>query len=225
MAFNPLWEKIYAQGEQLNRYPFDAVVSFVFRHYPREKKRSEVAILEIGSGAGNNLWFAAREGFRVAGIDGSSSAIQYGRKRFAEEGLEGDFRIGSFDSLPFGDETFDLVFERAALTYCGRSIATRTVEEVRRVLRIGGRFLATPYSNRHSASSTGKEMVDGLMLGGSHGYSGPTCYYNRRDVDALFRKGWKVLSRQHAEITQDAPERYVHAEWRIIVEKTPSARG
>ena len=103
-AFNPIWEKeIYGQGRQLGRYPYDAVVSFVFRYAPRDRERSAVRILEIGCGAGNNLWFAAREGFSVTGIDGSATAIDYARKRFAEEGLSGDLRVGDFTALPFED--------------------------------------------------------------------------------------------------------------------------
>jgi len=64
-SFDPHWEQqIYGQGAHLNLYPFDVVVTFVFRNAPRDRPRSEVRIVEIGCGAGNNLWFAAREGFR-----------------------------------------------------------------------------------------------------------------------------------------------------------------
>ena len=51
--------------------------------------------------AGNNLWFAAREGFRGAGTDGSPSAIEYASKRLADEGLTGDLHAGDFIFILF----------------------------------------------------------------------------------------------------------------------------
>src|SRR6266536_3320200 len=114
---DPAWERdIYGAGRQLNRYPFDAVVSFVFANAPA-KPRSETKILEIGCGAGNNLWFAAREGFAVTGIDTSPSAIAYARDRFRSERLAGEFHVAPFSSLPFPDDRFDLVIDRAAVSY------------------------------------------------------------------------------------------------------------
>ena len=92
---DPAWEEaIYSQGRHLNRYPFDAVVSFVYRYRPKVRAPQQIRILEVGCGAGNNLWFAAREGFDVAGIDGSDSAVDHARRRFEQEGLNGDLRVG-----------------------------------------------------------------------------------------------------------------------------------
>ena len=74
--FDAIWERLYqAGGRHRNRYPFDSVVQFVFRHRPKDVPVNEVRILEVGCGAGNNLWFAALEGFQVTGIDASETAI------------------------------------------------------------------------------------------------------------------------------------------------------
>ena len=223
-AFNPVWEKeIYGQGRQLGRYPYDAVVSFVFRYAPRDRERSAVRILEIGCGSGNNLWFAAREGFSVAGIDGSATAINYARKRFAEEGLSGDLRVGDFTALSFEDNSFDMVIERGALVCVGLSAGRRTVGEAHRVLKPGGLFFANPYSDKDSSASSGVEIGDGLrdqitegMLTGV----GALCFYGRRDVEGLFAAGWKTRSIQHAELVDiTGPEVFGHAEWRIVAER------
>lgn len=227
-TFDPLWEEeIYGSGRHLSRYPYDAVVSFVYRHYPRSKPRAEVRILEIGCGAGNNLWFAAREGFAVAGLDGSATAIEYARNRFAEEGLKADLRVGDFTQLPFEDESFDLAIDRGALTCCGLSAGQRAVEEVRRVLVPGGRFFLNPYSDRHSSFSSGRAGADGLTIditAGTLTGVGQLCFYGRRQVDALMAKGWKIHSLQHSESAEHTrPEILIHAEWRIIAEKTGDA--
>ena len=38
--FNPVWEDIFTQRDP-SFYPFDNVVTFLFRNYPKDKQRSE----------------------------------------------------------------------------------------------------------------------------------------------------------------------------------------
>ena len=223
-TFDPAWEtEIYGQEKHLNRYPFDTVVSFVYRNYPRHKPRNETRILEVGCGAANNLWFAAREGFQVAGIDGSESAIAYARQRFADERLSGDLRVGDFAKLPFSDDFFDLAVDRGALTCCGFSVARVAIGEVRRVLHPGGRFMFSPYSDRHSGATSGTLGPDGLVLDiadtGLRGL-GQLCFYGRENVNAAFPNGWKMLSVQHIEVLEEKeynPSTQAH--WLVVAER------
>src|SRR6478752_606793 len=114
-----IWEKeIYGKGNHFNKYPFDNVVSFIYGNYPKDKKRETIKILEVGCGAGNNLWFASREGFNVTGIDGSTSAIDFAKERFLQEGLQGNFMVGDFTKLTFEDCEFDLLIDRGSITCC-----------------------------------------------------------------------------------------------------------
>ncbi len=211
-AFDPIWENgIYGQGRHLNKYPFDCVVSFLYRHYPRELPRNQIRVLEIGSGAGNNLWFAAREGFCVAGIDGSPSAVH----------------VGDFTSLPFDDASFDLAIDRGSLTCCGLSDAKRAVVEIKRVIKRGGKLFCNPYSNRHSSYTSGRRGPDGLTLDVTTGTLvgvGQLCFYSKHDVEQLFELGWNLLSLQHLELIEtieSSPN--VHAEWRAVAQKTDNA--
>ncbi len=219
----PVWESIYHEGKALNRYPFDQVVSFLYRNFDRSKPRAETKILEIGCGAGNNLWFAAREGFTVSGVDGSPSAVEFARKRFADEGLQGDLRVADFIALPFEADSFDFVIDRAALTCSGLSAARKTVAEVRRVLVPGGKFFFNPYSDRHSSHASGRPGPDGLTVdisGGTLVDIGPIYFYGRHDLEALFAEGWKLVSLRHVEYMEELQTLYnCHAEWIAIVEK------
>lgn len=222
-SVGPVWEGIYQDGKALNRYPFDSVVQFIYRNYSRSKPRQETRILEIGCGAGNNLWFAAREGFTVAGVDGSPSAIEFAGQRFAEEGLKADLRVADFAQLPFEDESFDFVIDRAALTCSTFPDARQTIAEVRRVLIPEGKFFFTPYSDRHSSFASGRLGLEGRtedISGGSLTGIGPISFYSRRDVLDAFSGGWKLVSLRHIEMSEVLePEVLVHAEWLAIAQK------
>jgi SAM-dependent methyltransferase len=224
LEIDPVWEQeIYSQGSHLNRYPFDCVVSFVFRHAPRTKPRAATRIVEAGCGAANNLWFAAREGFSAAGIDGSAAAIDFARDRFLREGLTADLRVGSFAELPWGDETFDLAIDRCSLTCTNPAVQHQAVAEIRRVLRPGGCFLYNAYSDRHTSARSGRRHPDGRVTditAGTLTGVGGIYFSSRRDVQALFRDGWEVLRWEHSEVEEQSADREpVHAEWRVVVRK------
>lgn len=222
-SFDPVWEDaIYGQGKHLNRWPFDSVVSFVFRNFPRSKPRIETRILEIGCGAGNNLWFCASEGFSVAGIDGSAAAIDFAKRRFADAGLQGDFQVGDFTALPFADDSFDLAIDRGSLTCCGRKAAQVAVNEVRRVLTPGGKFFCNPYSSEHTSATSGQPGPDDTVVdiaAGTLTGVGQLCFYDQRQVERLFDIGWQVESLSHVVCMQDTPIRQVHADWQIVAVK------
>jgi len=223
VSFDPVWEQKYEQGHE-QRYPWDTVVSFVFRNSPRDKPRNEVSILEVGCGTAANLWFAAVEGFRVAGVDGSIHAITKARRRFADEKLEGEFRVEDFTSLSFDDDSFDLVIDRAALTCCGATGLTSAVNEIHRVLHPGGKFFFNPYASNHSCAKFGRIGPDGVVLDiteGSLAGAGQIHFVRREEIDELFGVGWSLLSVKGLEITDhlgDSDHR--HAEWRVIAQKT-----
>ena len=97
-------------------------------------------VLEVGFGPGvafQKLVDRTPKGF-VAGVDISPMMVRQARSRHADAVRTGriDLRKGDAGSLPYGDETFDLV--------CGTHViyfwpdAGATVRELRRVLRTGG---------------------------------------------------------------------------------------
>ncbi len=225
--FDATWDDIYQRGQRhQNRYPFDTVVQFVFSQCPKDIPRSDVEILEVGCGAGNNLWFAAREGFRVTGIDASKPAVNLAIERFDEDGLQGDIRIGDANHLPFDGESFDLVIDRAALSHTQKNTIARSIGEIHRVLKPGGKFHFNPFGDccssaqrhAHDAADTGgalTNITDGFLKD-----AGLACVYSRTDIEALFEQGWNLLSLKRIEYTyMNAPLFMIHEEWVAIAEK------
>jgi SAM-dependent methyltransferase len=222
-SFDPIWEEKYAAGHR-QIYPWDAVVSFVFRNWPREKPREQVRILEVGCGTGANLWFAAREGFSVAGIDGSSAAIAFARERFAKEGLTGDLRVSDFTALPFPDTTFDLAFDRGSLTCSGTSDQCKALSEIARCLLPGGRFLYNPYADSHSSMRAGTLGEDGLVRDIKEGTlvgAGQIRFTSRAEITTLLPPNLKPISiKRVEEVEMLEPAGMIHSMWWILTEKS-----
>jgi SAM-dependent methyltransferase len=221
-SFDPIWEEKYESGHR-ELYPWDMVVSFVFRNYPRDKAREDVHLLEVGCGTGSNLWFAAREGFSVSGIEGSRHAVEFARKRFAQDGLNGDLRVGDFTSLPFEDESFDLVIDRGALTCCGTSDLVKALAEVSRVLKKGGRFLFNPYADSHSSARAGSRIEEDLTVditGGALTGVGQIRFASRTDIDTLLPKNLSILSLRRIEnVDMLNVNGDVHSMWVVVAQK------
>lgn len=225
--FDDTWDDLY-QGDHRhqNRYPFDTVVQFVFSQSPKDIPRSDVNILEVGCGAGNNLWFAAREGFRVAGIDASAPAIELANERFKKDGLEGDIRVSDANNLPFDDASFDLVIDRAALSHTPKESIGQSISEIRRVLKPGGKFHFNPFGDRcssaqrhaHDANDTGGTLT--AITAGLLEDAGLASVYSRIDIETLFAKGWNLLILRRIEYTDmNQPLFMIHEEWIAIAEK------
>ena len=98
-------------------------------------------VLEIGCGRGFNLLSLARRNSDVAfvGIDLTPWHVRAARLvAWPRRNL--DVHEGDFHGLPYADESFDVVFSVEAI--CHAVDVYRVVEEVRRVLRPGGRFVS-----------------------------------------------------------------------------------
>ncbi|WP_084515670.1 class I SAM-dependent methyltransferase [Nocardia acidivorans] len=100
---------------------------------------SERRILDAGCGAGP-LFAALRDrGAIMTGIDASAGMVKLARRRL---GADADLRVADLaDPLPFPDNTFDAVVASLVLHYLRDWGPTLT--ELRRVLRPGGRRIAS----------------------------------------------------------------------------------
>ena len=96
--------------------------------------------LEVGCGGGQNaIAFKKRGAARVAGIDLSDKQIAYARALATREGVEVEFHQGTVEDLGrLADASFDIAFSAFCFQYV-RDL-DRTMREVYRVLRPGGRF-------------------------------------------------------------------------------------
>ncbi len=223
-SFDPVWNDIYDGGHE-QKAPWDSVISFVYRHRPRDVSASATRILEVGFGTASNLRFFAREGFQVAGIEGAIKAVEVAEAYFEEHGLVGDLRAGDYKTLPFDGECFHLAIDRAALVHSGLSTQKQAIEEIWRTLKPEGVFHYMPYADTHSSAQSGHAGYDGVTVNiqaGTLMNVGQLCFISEDNIHHLLPEHqWNIISLEYqtSEDFLKHPTERVHSNWRVIARK------
>jgi SAM-dependent methyltransferase len=105
-----------------------------------EPLRADMVVLDVACGAGHAADPLAPHVRQVVGVDLTRELLAVGAQRLREVGIDNVLlQEGNAESLPFVDESFDVVFCRSALHHLGDP--QRAVAEMRRVCRPGGRVV------------------------------------------------------------------------------------
>lgn len=94
-------------------------------------------ILEIGCGTGRTACYTAAQGHDVTGIDIRSDMIAKAKMRAEKENVQVTFLEGDASSLPFPDESFDVILVESVSIFTDTA---KALSEYRRVLRTGGQL-------------------------------------------------------------------------------------
>jgi SAM-dependent methyltransferase len=102
-------------------------------------------VLDLGSGAGIDVFLASREvgpTGRAIGVDMTPAMISRARKNAAEGGYANvEFRLGEIENLPVADESVDLIISNCVINLSPAK--PRVFAEAMRALRPGGRMVVS----------------------------------------------------------------------------------
>ena len=101
-------------------------------------------VLEVGGGMGTDLAQFATHAAIVTDVDLSEGHLQHAQENFRLRGLTGRFVHHDAETLPFDDNTFDLVYSNGVIHHTPNT--ARAVAEIFRVLKPGGRAIAMVYA-------------------------------------------------------------------------------
>ena len=96
-------------------------------------------VLEIGPGTGVNLRYLTSGNVRWTGVEPNAFMQTYLHEEAGRLGIPVELKIGTADTLPVGDDSVDVVI--STLVLCCVNSQQRSLQEVLRVLRPGGRFV------------------------------------------------------------------------------------
>lgn len=135
----------------------------LFRGFCLEKillKNKNIFSLECGCGSACISLYLASKGVKTAMLDTSSSALNLARETFRKYNLNGIFINGNMESLPFPDETFDLIISFGVLEHFEDMLPG--IKEMVRVLKRGGIFFAAVSPKKHSVQDIGN-LINAFM--------------------------------------------------------------
>jgi SAM-dependent methyltransferase len=151
-------------------------------------------LLEVGCGMGYDSLEFLKRGVRVTAIDLTENAVDFTLRHFEVEGVKAEaVQVGNALNLPFPDETFDAVWSNGVLHATGDT--QRAIDEVRRVLKPGGRAIISHFYRRPSWMWTvhrlGREPIE------AHEEDPPVNeFYTDDEVLEMFR-GFRVIEAVH----------------------------
>lgn len=134
-------------------YARQAVEQFISFDEPRRNMMVDAVnnpkvgnVLDVGCGAGHQLLpFAEKRGSFCVGIDIDEDVGSVGESLFRKAGLESKstFLRARGEELPFEKASFDVVICQVSIPYMDNR---KTIAEIARVLRIGGKFFLKIHS-------------------------------------------------------------------------------
>jgi ubiquinone/menaquinone biosynthesis C-methylase UbiE len=145
--------------ELLDKIPIGATESFagVGYHFDLEPLREGERVLDLGSGAGTDAFFAALQvgaKGRVTGIDMTEAMLDKALRNLEVSLLANvSFQKGYAESLPLDDESFDVVISNGVINLS--PVKDTVFSEIHRVLVPGGRLM-------FSDIVTGVELPDSV---------------------------------------------------------------
>jgi SAM-dependent methyltransferase len=197
------WDEVY-RNPYGRRYPFEPLVVYV--HRLRDRGFAGTRALDIGFGTVADLIMLGSCGFQVIGLEVSKNAIAR-----AERALENVGKSNRLDlwkpGTPFDYESgsFDLAIAIGSLHYNLDQPAV--LSEIARVIRPGGRFMATYHGPRFHHWKDSEVVAPGRRRYGE-GYGNPAMrglefvYFERADqVGTLYDEHFVDVEVSHYHYT------------------------
>ncbi|MCC2592726.1 class I SAM-dependent methyltransferase [Tessaracoccus sp. OS52] len=164
-------------------------------------------VLDIGCGAGPMAEQLVQRGARVAGFDLSPAMLDIARRRLGDSA---DLRVADLaDPLPYDDDSFDVACASLVLHYLRDWEAP--LQEVRRVLRPGGRLIAAV--NHPLAFAMTENRYFGIeQYELKHDFAGreASLFMWHRTLEDIYRavngSGLRITSLHEPPVADDTPE-------------------
>ena len=129
-------------------------------------------VLDVGCGTGFGTEGLLEHVDTVYALDQSPHQLEKAYAKFGKTGGPVRFHLGDAERLPFGTNTFDIVWSSGSIEYWPQPV--RTLREFRRVLKPGGQVLVV--GPNYPDTFVAQKLADAIML-----------FYDEYEADRMFK--------------------------------------
>ncbi|ABS41968.1 SAM-dependent methyltransferase [Clostridium botulinum] len=157
-------EKIITKNswaENIKKYdlfwPDENIIRFLNKSYDKSN-RDKIKVLDLGCGSGRNSIAIASEGFKTYSIDYNKECIDITKEKATNLDLNLELSQNEGNEIPFDDNSFDCVIAWGSLFYNDSNGRIELLNEINRVLKKEGTFLANWRTTEDYFYKKGKEI-------------------------------------------------------------------
>jgi SAM-dependent methyltransferase len=215
--FSEKWDVIYGNGEQLNEYPYNEVVSF-FKRY--KDQLSGKNALDVGCGSGVHAVMLAKYGLSVTAFDASRVAVDYAIDKYQ---TYKNLRFIRSTTTDFNaDVMYDLVIDRLCTSQTG-IFATKAFYESLYTKLNGGAYLfwqgfCSDNSGKKFAKTHNKEFgYWDEFTDGKFKNIGATTFYSDENISDIFSK-YDIVEK-YVYSMKNQINNYDHNYWQLVLKR------
>lgn len=204
------WEKSFRNRKEMWGWtPADSAVETVELF----KKYGVINILIPGFGYGRNAKIFIDNGFKVAGIELSETAIDIAEEHFGES-----IKIhhGSVSSMPFDQEVYDGIFSYSLIHLLKYKERTKLIKECYNQLRPGGYMVFVSISKKDFRYGEGEEICKDTF---KKNYGVTLYFYDSESILLDFGNYGLVDAREIREPIKNLGDKPSQRFWYIICKK------
>lgn len=207
-----------------NAIPVYGFLSMITARRERGDALPGSRILDCGAGGPvPPLALFQQHGFECWGIDASETQLARGREFSEEQDIDLLLHHGDMRQIPFGDDTFDYVYEQYSMCHLCKRDTARAVAEMHRVLKRGGLcFLGVISADTWPRSLFGREEEPGEYWGEEDGDERRLhSMFTTQEAEALVSAFDIVWQEMQVRYLRQAAEETTLDEWMALYEGTP----
>ncbi|MFH1295797.1 MAG: class I SAM-dependent methyltransferase [Bacteroidota bacterium] len=156
------WEEMYQTGQYLNRWDYKQASQELVCFITTGLIPINGNCLDMGCGAGNEAIFLAQLGYRVTGIDFSTTAIEIAKGRAKIKNSNVTWINGMVTNTGLQSNSIDFINDRACFHHIIESERKQYASEAYRILKPGGCLLLRGSRNGNTRGfvEVNEEVID-----------------------------------------------------------------
>ncbi len=192
-----IFEKIYGKGAVWTESePPKELVELI-----ETEKIKLGKVLDVGCGEGFYAIYLALKGFDVTSIDISKNAIKLAKENATKQNVKIKFMAMDVVDLDKINDKFDFILEWALLHHIMPEQRQKYIEDVKRILNKGGKYLSICFNNQNpDFSAKGKNLR--IVPGGAKMPAGTKLYYSSfEEMKQLFEPHFRIIEAKLIKMT------------------------